>query len=140
VAANDALAYGVGCWTTQVHGYLFVISPAGDWGIEKVTSGTGSPTTIAESERAHDIPGLRRTNRVRGVCLGGGPKPTRLALYVNGKLIAAGTDRKGFDVFPGFGFFVGTRKARTDVRFDNLLVREPTAAETRHVARAARRA
>jgi hypothetical protein len=138
ISAAVALAYGVGCWTTRAHGYLFLISSAGDWGIEKITGNNGGPTSLAESQAANPIQGLRRRSRLRAVCVGGGAKPTTIAFFVNGKLIAAVDDAKGYDKFPGFGFFVGTNKAQSDVRFDNVLAREPTSLEIRRVHAASR--
>jgi hypothetical protein len=136
VEEKGFLAFGVGCWSSLVQGYIFLISPDGVWGIEKITSGVSVPTSVAESATPNAIPGLRATNRVRGVCVGGGRRPTTLALYVNGKRIAAAEDRDGFDSFPGFGFFVFSSKSGADVRFDNLVARKVTDAEER-LARAA---
>jgi hypothetical protein len=130
VGRGGFLAYGVGCWKSPTRGYVFVISPDGAWGIEKVT-GNRPPTPLAESETADAVPRLARTNRIRGICVSGGRQPTRLALYVNGKRLASAEDRAGFDAFPGFGFFVLSNKAGTDVRFDNLVARTATGAEVR---------
>jgi hypothetical protein len=126
---DELLVFGVGCWASLVQGYVFLISPDGAWGIEKITAGASLPTPLAESETSNAIPGFADTNHIRGVCVGGGREPTRLALYVNGQKVAAAEDRAGFDSFPGFGFFVFSSKGQTDIRFDNLVVREPTAAE-----------
>jgi hypothetical protein len=135
---NEFLVYGVGCWSSQVQGYVFLISPDGALGIEKITTATSTPTTLAESATPDAVPGLAKTNRIRGVCVGGGAKPTILAFYVNGKRIAAAEDRDGFDSFPGFGFFVFSSKRGADVRFDNLVARKPTEAETQLVRAASK--
>lgn len=131
VGGNEFLAFGVGCWASLVHGYLFIISPDGFWGIEKITSGSSVPMPLAESVTTDALPGLMATNRIRGVCVGGGPKATTLALYVNGERIASAEDPDGFGSFPGFGFFVFSSASGADVRFDNLVARELTAAEAR---------
>jgi hypothetical protein len=129
VGNDEFLVYGVGCWRSQVQGYVFLISPDGAWGIEKITTGASTPTTLAESAAPSAMPGLAKTNRIRGLCVGGGSEPTTLALYVNGKRIAVTRDRAGFDSFPGFGFFVYSSKNGADVRFDNLVARELTETE-----------
>jgi hypothetical protein len=129
VGGDELLVFGVGCWASLVQGYVFLISPDGAWGIEKITAGASLPTPLAESATSNAIPGFADTNRIRGICVGGGRRPTKLALYLNGKRVAAAEDRAGFDSFPGFGFFVFSSKGQTDIRFDNLVVREPTAAE-----------
>ena len=140
VGSDEFLVYGVGCWRSQVQGYVFLISPDGAWGIEKITTGTTTPATLAESPAPKAIPGLRKTNRVRAVCVGGGPEPTTLALYVNGKRIAVTEDPRGFDSFPGLGFFVYSSKNGADVRFDNLVAREVTTPESREVLAASKAA
>ena len=129
VGSDEFLVYGVGCWRSQVQGYVFLISADGAWGIEKITSGTSTPITLAESKGSGALPPLAKTNRIRGACGGGGSKPTTLALYVNGKRVVVTTDRAGFDVFRGFGFFVYSSKQGTDVRFDNLVANELTESE-----------
>jgi hypothetical protein len=134
VGIDRFLVYGVGCWRSQAEGYVFLISPDGAWGMEKATKGSSRPTTLTESETPNAIPGLATTNRIRGVCVGGGQEPTTLALYVNGNRIGSAEDRNGFDSFPGFGFVVLSSQGGTDVRFDNLVAREPTEAEARSVA------
>src|SRR6184192_1726519 len=106
VGSDEFLVYGVGCWRSQVQGYVFLISADGAWGIEKITSGTSTPITLAESKGSGALPPLAKTNRIRGACGGGGSKPTTLALYVNGKRVVVTTDRAGFDIFRGFGYFV----------------------------------
>jgi hypothetical protein len=127
------LIYGVGCWRSRAEGYVFFISPSGAWGIEKA-KGRSTPTTLAEGETANAIPRLATTNRIRGVCVGGGQEPTTLALYVNGSRIGSAEDPNGFDSFSGFGFSVLSSQRGTDVRFDNLIARVPTEAEARSVA------
>ena len=87
-SGSEFLAYGVGCWKSRAQGYLFLLSPDGAWGIERVR-GNRPSTALAGSETANAIPGLRRVNRIQGVCVGGGREPTRLVLYVNGKRMAA---------------------------------------------------
>jgi len=119
------LIYGLGCWASRQVGYLFALSPDGAWGIERITSSASPPTLLAESATANAVPGLEHTNRIRAVCVGGGRRPTTLALYVNGKKIAVAKDPAGLDEFPGFGFFVASSKTGADVRFDNLVAREP---------------
>jgi hypothetical protein len=134
VGIGKFLIYGVGCWRSQAEGYLFLISPDGAWAIEKATKASSTPATLAESETPNAIPGLATTNRIRGVCVGGGQEPTTLALYVNGNRIGSAEDPNGFDSFPGFGFSVLSIQGGTDVRFDNLIARVPTEAEARSVA------
>jgi hypothetical protein len=140
VGSDEFLVYGVGCWRSQVQGYVFLISPDGAWGIEKITTGTATPATLAESPAPKAIPGLRKTNRIRAVCVGGRPEPTTLSLYVNGKRIAVTEDRAGFHSFLGFGFFVFSSKNGADVRFDNLVARTVTKPERREVLAASKAA
>jgi len=128
---DSFLVYGVGCWRTKSDGYVFLMSPDGAWGIEKATKGDSTPTTLAESESANAIPGLAPTNRIRAVCVGGGQKPTRLALYLNGEEVGSAEDAGGLDSFTGLGFTVLTNERGADVRFDNLVARETTPAQAR---------
>jgi hypothetical protein len=129
IKGDELLIFGVGCWASLVNGYLFVISPNGAWAILKVTPGASLPTPLAQSPTASAIPGLAETNRIGGICVGGGQQPTRLALNVNGQRIATAEDPDGFDSFPGFGFSVFSSESGTDVRFDNLVAREAGEAE-----------
>jgi hypothetical protein len=136
IGSDEYLVYGVGCWRSQVQGYVFLISPDGAWGIEKITTGTSTPATLAEGATSNAIPGLARTNRIRGVCLGGRQEPTKLSLQVNGRTIAATQDPDGFDSFPGLGFFVYSSELGTDIRFDNLVARELADREARRSGQA----
>jgi hypothetical protein len=138
LGSEEFLLYGVGCWRSQVQGYVFLVSPDGAWGIAKFAPGASLMTGLAGSTTGTAIPGLARTNRIRGVCVGGGQAPTTLALYVNGKQIAVTEDRDGFDSFPGFGPFVYSSERGTDVRFDNLVARELTTTETQRTQTASR--
>ncbi len=129
IAGDRFLYYGVGCWASRRMGYVFIISRDGAWSIQKITNGASPPTSLARSNRTDAILRLPRTNRIRGVCVGGGSKATTLAFYVNDRKVAVATDPKGLDSFPGFGFFVNSTTSGTDVRFDNVVADEPTASE-----------
>jgi hypothetical protein len=122
-AGSGRLGYGVSCWTSRGQGYLFLISPGGAWGIEKVTGAKFPPAPLAESPSKNAIPGLRDTNRIRGVCVGGGQAPTSLVLYVNGTKIATTEDGDGSRPFLGYGLFVFSAEGGADVRFDNFAAR-----------------
>lgn len=132
------LLYGVGCWKSQVQGYLFLISPDGGWAILKSTSGwTTTPNVLAESSGSHQVPDLARTNRVSGTCAYGESGSTRLRFSVNGGVVSVVDDPSGFDSFGGFGFYVYSSERGTDVRFDDLVAREPSAAEVERIRGAA---
>lgn len=122
-AGTKNAAYGVSCWgSPEGGGYLFLVSPAAAWVILKWTN-TAAPTDLAGSPKEHAIAGFSRVNRIRGECIGGGKKPTVLALYVNGKKIAAAEDRRGLKSFSGVGLTVLASRGGTDVRFDNFVAR-----------------
>jgi hypothetical protein len=126
LAGPKTAAYGVGCWATREQGYIFAVTPGAAWAILKWDNGAAPPQTVlAASDTEHAIPGFSDSNRIRGECVGGGGKPTALALYVNEKKIGTAEDVAGPASFPGFGLSVFSTEAGADVEFDNFAAREP---------------
>jgi hypothetical protein len=62
-------------------------------------------------------------NRLRLECVGEEDRAV-LRLFVNGRRLVETTERPGLGRFVGLQFFVYSGRGGTDVRFDNLAVRE----------------
>jgi len=125
-AGPDESVYGVLCrQVDEGNFYLFVISSAGYYGIGKVFEGKG--VTFLGSEKADmliasdAIKKGNETNHLKVECM-----QNTLSMAVNGKqlLSVQDTDIESGDV----GFIVKTfDKPGIDVKFDNLVVRLPSA-------------
>lgn len=117
--------YGVGCVASSQGAYLFGISPDGYYTVavdrgetEEVEVGRLVEEQSEQPFRSGDTP-----NRLRADCHGE-EEGTVLRLFVNGRRLAETTDRPGLGRFVGLQFFVYSGRGGTDVRFDNLAVRE----------------
>ncbi len=123
-AGTQIVLYGTSCWSSQEKGYILGVSAGGAWAIFRIdVNANPIQTSLAESPSTNAVPGFAKTNRVRCDCISGAGKQTTLILYVNGAKIATARDRHGLGPLKGYGFFVITTKAGSDVRFDNFAAR-----------------
>lgn len=122
--------HGVACWGATGEsdrlqfGYKFVLTPEGHYGILKDDEGD---QLAVLTEGDGDFGGYGATRRIRGECVAGGDRATSLVLYVDERKIADASDPDGPDRFPAIGLTVETSEAGTDVFFDNVLARNPSA-------------
>ena len=120
--ANDNNAYGVKCRVqveegTGGDGYAMMISGDGYYSIQEITG--GSYESLVDWTTSPVINQGDATNRIRAVCVG-----DRLALYVNGELLAETTD----DTYTSgdISLMAATLEPEaTEIHFDNLVVRGP---------------
>ena len=118
-------ANGVSCWSSRAIGYLFVLSPDGSYWILREDNTRGRREFLDQGLARSAATGVEVRNRIRGDCTAG-RRGTELTMYVNGERVGTGRDRRGRTPLTGFGVFVGTSEPNTEVRFDNVLVRETT--------------
>jgi hypothetical protein len=105
--------------------YLFGISPDGYYtvAIDRAQTEEVEVGRLVEDQsdcpfRSGDTP-----NRIRADCIGEEGQ-TVLRLFVNGRELVETTDKPGLGRFVGLQFFVFSGRGGTDVRFDNLAVRD----------------
>jgi hypothetical protein len=113
-------AHGVSCWTSDGVGYLFAVAPDGSFGIVKEWSGTQRVKLLARGTSAQIERGAGPVSRIRGECRSG--SNTELRLLVDGNVVTTVHDRHDATSFGGFGVFVSTTKAKTEVELDNIEV------------------
>jgi hypothetical protein len=103
-------------------GYFFGVGPEERYySLEKVARREFE--VEREGRRNKAVRGLGRVNRIRGECIGGGKKTTRVHLVVNGESLAVFKDKDGFDRFEAVGLAVFSVEGGTEVVFDNVLVK-----------------
>jgi hypothetical protein len=113
-------AHGVSCWTGDGVGYLFAVAPDGSFGIVKEWSAKQRVKLLAQGTSAQIERGAGPVIRIRGECRSG--SKTELRLLVNGSVVSTVRDRHGATSFSGFGVFVNTTKAKTQVEIANIAV------------------
>jgi hypothetical protein len=116
--------YGVGCVTSSQGAYLFGISPDGYYTVA-LDRGETEEVEVGRliEESGRPFRSGETPNRLRADCHGDEDR-TVLRLFVNGRRLAETTDRPGLGRLVGLQFFVYSGRGGTDVRFDNLAVRE----------------
>lgn len=103
-------------------GYFFGVGPQERYySLEKVARREFEIEREGRGNKA--VRRLGRVNRIRGDCIGGGKKATRVQLAVNGKSLAVWRDKDGFDSFEAVGLAVFSVDGGTEVVFDNVLVK-----------------
>jgi hypothetical protein len=103
-------------------GYFFGVGPEERYySLEKVARREFE--VEREGRRNKAVRGLGRVNRIRGECIGGGKKTTRVHLVVNGESLAVFKDKDGFDRFEAVGLAVFSVEGGTEVVFDNVVVK-----------------
>ena len=110
-------AYGLVCRASSQdspNGYYFLISGDGLVSIRRVERDLSSP--IVDWQPHGAVRQGRRTNRLEALCIG-----EYLALYVNGQLVAEGTDGRFSQGFVGFAAS-GSEDGSVQVTFNNLTV------------------
>ena len=123
--ANDNNAYGIKCRVQTGEGsgdgYALLVSGDGYYSIQEITDGDYDP--LVDWTTSPVINQGDATNRIRAVCVG-----DRLALYVNGELLAetTGTTYTSGDI----SLMAATLEPEmTEVHFDNLVVTGPQGGE-----------
>ena len=113
-------AYGVLCMTEDGRGYFFGIGPPEQsWTIEKAHAKRLS--LLAEGSGESAI--RQRVNHIGGECRAG-RKATRLRFFVNGRVVRAYRDPKGFRNFRRVGIAVFAPDGGLEVMFDNVKATE----------------
>jgi hypothetical protein len=103
-------------------GYFFGVGPQERYySLEKVARREFEVEREGRGNKA--VRGLERVNRIRGDCIGGGEKATRVHFVVNGESLAVLRDRDGFDRFEAVGLAVFSAEGGTEVVFDNVVVK-----------------
>jgi hypothetical protein len=116
-------AYGVLCLTEDGRGYFFGIGPREQsWTIEKAHAKRLSLLAEGSGESIR-----RRVNHIGGECRAG-RKATRLRLFVNGQVVRAYRDPKGFRNFRRVGLAVFAPEGGLEVMFDDVKATELRAA------------
>jgi hypothetical protein len=113
-------AHGVSCWTSDEVGYVFAVAPDGSFAIVKAWVSTRRAKVLKQGTSTLIERGGGTTNSIRIECRGGAT--TELRLLVNGNVISTVRDRHGEASFSGFGIFISTSKAKTEVELDNIAV------------------
>ncbi len=123
ISGEDDNDFGVICRynssSDSFNYYFFIISSDGFAVIGKVIKGTAEYISSEKMEPSDAIKQGTEINHLRVDCIG-----NRQTLYVNGEEVASTTDSSfsGGDI----GFIVGTFDIpRTEIVFDNLIVRKP---------------
>ena len=121
--AADLEVFGIVCIANRRGaGYFFGVGPQERYhSLEKVARREFEVEREGRGNKA--VRGLKRVNRIRGECIGGGEKATRVHLVVNGKSLAVFRDKKGFDRFEAVGLAVFSVEGGTEVVFDNVVVK-----------------
>jgi hypothetical protein len=119
--------YGIGCIASSEAAYLFGISPDGYYTIafDSAASEDIQLERLVEDYADDAFGPAREPNRLRAECLHENGQ-NRLRLSVNGRRLVERTHRSRIGPFAGVELFVYSGRGRTDVRFDDLTVREPT--------------
>ena len=117
--------YGVACIGSSQGGFFFGISPDGYYSINL---DPGGDEGIALERLVEDVADGRfgpddASARMRVTCARQGER-TLLTLAVNGTQVARTTARESLGDFVGVAFFAYSGAGGTDVRFDDLVVRE----------------
>jgi hypothetical protein len=113
-------AYGVLCMTEDGRGYFFGIGPPEQsWTIEKAHAKRLS--LLAEGSGESAI--RQRVNHIGGECRAG-KKGTRVRLLVNGRVVRAYRDPKGFRNFRRVGIAVFAPEGGLEVMFDDVKATE----------------
>ena len=122
-AGSDFEVLGVVCIANaRGSGYFFGVGPEERYySLEKVARREFD--VEREGRRNKAVRGLGRVNRIRGECIGGGEKPTRVHLVVNGESLAVFKDKDGFDRFEAVGLAVFSVEGGTEVVFDNVVAK-----------------
>ena len=114
--------HGVSCWESPASGYLFGLAPDGSYVIVKLDLAGRAQAILKGGHADEAVPGAGARNRIRGDCRADDGR-VELGFFVNGDRVAVVRDKGSTRSFKGFGLFVATSDAGTDVRFDNALVR-----------------
>lgn len=114
-------ALGVLCLTRRGAGYFFGVGPEERYATVQRLSGETFRPLYEDTSVARVRP---RVNHVRGECRGGGKRPTRVRLFVNGKLTRVVRDRNGHDRYTGVGLAVFSPDGALEVLFDDVVATE----------------
>jgi len=115
--ANNNNGFGVMCRVQESNdGYLLRISGDGYAAIHRILG--GSFDALVDWEESPAINQGAAVNSLRVVCDG-----STLALYVNGELVAEATDTTFVEGDIGLAATTFEPEERTEIRFDNLLVK-----------------
>lgn len=118
LSAEPNNAYGLVCRASSSdsgNGYYFLISGDGLVSIRRVERGLSSP--IVDWTPHNAVRQSGRSNALQAICAG-----EYLALYVNGQLVAEGTDGRFSKGFVGFAAS-GSEDGSVQVTFGNLIIR-----------------
>ena len=116
--------HGVACWAADsAHGYKFVLTPEGHYGILEDDLSEDGLVSLAEGETAFDAYGA--TNRIRGECSARDDGSALLVLRVDGSKIAEAVDEEAPERFAAIGLTAESSEAGTDSFFDNVVARNP---------------
>lgn len=138
---NREAAYGVGCWLGDDEdaedgpvgpGYFFAVARDGSYVIGRNVGGLRQPEVLV-GRNAGAIELRAGANRIGGDCIRHDGKTT-LVLRVNGADAAVAEDPLGDDDFGSIGFVAASGLGGSDVRFDEVQVRELSEAEVRAAA------
>jgi hypothetical protein len=117
--------YGLGCIGSSEENYLFGISPDGYHTISFVAGNDPNVKRLVENAGNRRFSADHAKNRLRAECVRQGDT-VALKLAVNGNPVTQAIRRRDPGKLIGVELFAYSQNGDTDVRFDNLIVREKT--------------